>query len=286
MIYFIAQGRDAGRAIQMVRDLEAEGIEALLVRGPDLPALPSASGAVVLLSPLDRDSPHFTAQINAALDRDLPVLPVLIAPCTLPVALTDRVAADFTTSYDLGLTELLVKLSRIPPHAANEISTLNSPSGLLAGLAGRIPRAVRLGMTGAVIGLGAQTIVYAGDSRLLESFGETAFAVVTSLFVMGAAWTLTSLVAGRDRLAWTLSGIGAVAAAVAWVQVGGTYNDVVGAAIMVGASAGGFLGASIGRISSWVKPRIVKALSRSRHRDEEWDRDIPDVLLRLATRAA
>lgn len=77
--------------------------------------LSEARYLVVVLSPRSVKKPWVKRELNATLMRQLSsaeigVLPVLLEDCKIPPLLTDIKYADFRTSFDLGLSELLSAL--------------------------------------------------------------------------------------------------------------------------------------------------------------------------------
>ena len=91
---------------------------------------------IVVLSRASVESPWVQAELNAALYRQIDstgtgVLPVLLEPCDVPVLLQDRVYADFSSDYDVGLRALLDVLDSeaepCHPCAASSRSSVDVP---------------------------------------------------------------------------------------------------------------------------------------------------------------
>lgn len=89
--------------------------------------LKSTDYLVVILSKASIHSKWVQAELNAALMEQLStggvtVLPALIEDCEVPILLRDRIHADFRTSYDHGLEQLIEVLAmEIPPSTPSPI---------------------------------------------------------------------------------------------------------------------------------------------------------------------
>ena len=80
-------------------------------------ALASAQFLIAVLSPRSVSKPWVSRELNSTLmrqlaDEQIAVLPALIADCNLPPLLADLKYADFRTSFDQGLEELIVAIRR------------------------------------------------------------------------------------------------------------------------------------------------------------------------------
>jgi hypothetical protein len=82
-------------------------------------AISSRDYLIVLLSPAAVEAPWVQTEINAGLirelrNRDITVLPVLLADCEIPPVLADIVYLDLRTDFDQGMMRLVQQLKQIP----------------------------------------------------------------------------------------------------------------------------------------------------------------------------
>ncbi|MCY4064678.1 MAG: hypothetical protein OXG53_20120 [Chloroflexi bacterium] len=99
----ITYSRDQQPLAERIRDDLSEGI---LLPVPLL---------IVLVSRQSNADPHVQAEIEKAMAKSLPVLPILSEDIALPSALTDLRALDFSGGYDReGLRRRLARLTRTP----------------------------------------------------------------------------------------------------------------------------------------------------------------------------
>lgn len=88
-------------------------------------ALHDAALVIAVISPRSVSKPWVARELNATLmrqltDRQVCVLPALLERCELPPLLADIKYADFTESFDLGLSELLAGIRRFESRTDRE----------------------------------------------------------------------------------------------------------------------------------------------------------------------
>jgi hypothetical protein len=114
---FISYARqDSEFALKLVHDLRTAGVRVWFDR-TDIPvgkdwtqaveaALASCERFLVILSPASVTSKNVLAELNFALDEGKRVFPVLYRDCKRPFRIRSAQYADFTTDYDIGLSDL------------------------------------------------------------------------------------------------------------------------------------------------------------------------------------
>ena len=66
---------------------------------------------IVVLSPASINSRRVKVEVSSAFDEDKEIIPVLLRDCEIPRSLRLFQYADFRSSYDEGLEELLASLN-------------------------------------------------------------------------------------------------------------------------------------------------------------------------------
>jgi len=121
MQVFICYSRaDKQFAAQLVDDLAEYEVEVWM----DIRSIPSGSNwdlevqkgldnsdvMLVLLSPSSAASQNVADEWSYFIERDKPIIPIMIAPCEVPFRLSRRQRVDFTTDYKRGFQQLLLAL--------------------------------------------------------------------------------------------------------------------------------------------------------------------------------
>jgi serine/threonine protein kinase len=119
-IFISYSRRNAAYIARLAHDLQDNGYrtwvdKSELVGGREwqrdlLISVERAQITLVALSPDSIDSPYCAMEYAHALERKRAVLPILIAPCEIPKALSHIQVIDFTQDYAAGLRELLKAL--------------------------------------------------------------------------------------------------------------------------------------------------------------------------------
>jgi hypothetical protein len=99
-----------------------------------------------------------------------------------------------------------------------------------------------MGVFGATAGSLAEYLIYHADSRLGKH--ELQQLVIVGGVACGLLWTITGAVTGWQLKRMGLTLAASLVVAGLWVLLGGTHDDVLGAAVCVGWPVGG-LGAAI-----------------------------------------
>src|SRR5215469_17879089 len=119
---FVSYSReDSDFALRLAKDLKTKGakvwMDKLDIRAGQRweleveTALNGCSRMLVILSPASVGSSNVLAEAAFAIDEGKEVIPVLHRECKIPFRLRPFQYADFRTSYDEGLQELLATLS-------------------------------------------------------------------------------------------------------------------------------------------------------------------------------
>ncbi len=145
---------------------------------------------------------------------------------------------------DNGVQERLINNPKDNPYKPPRVTTSDSASRPRPWYYG----ALFLGIVGSVGAAAAIYFIYVNDPRTGTRNGPSlTTAVVGAAVICGFGWLIAGAIAGtsirRILIAHSAGGI----AAVTWVAIGGTYNDVLSAATVVGWPLGGVAGAGLAR---------------------------------------
>lgn len=87
---------------------------------------------LVLLSPESVASQNVADEWSYFIDKDKPVLPLLIAPCEVPFRLMRRQRIDFTADYELGMRELIRAMGSPPKLDPDSTAKITLPASIVA----------------------------------------------------------------------------------------------------------------------------------------------------------
>ncbi|GAB4554873.1 MAG: hypothetical protein OHK0023_25510 [Anaerolineae bacterium] len=86
---------------------------------------------LVLLSPESVASQNVADEWSYFIDKDKPVLPLLIAPCEVPFRLMRRQRIDFTADYELGMRELIRAMGSPPKLDPDSTAKITLPASII-----------------------------------------------------------------------------------------------------------------------------------------------------------
>lgn len=131
---FVSYSReDSEFALRLAKDLKAKGSKVWMDKLDLRPgqrwerevetALNNCSRMLVILSPASVGSSNVLAEAAFAIEEGKEIIPVLYLECKVPFRLRPFQHADFRTSYDEGLQELLATLGSDRPAAVTAAAT-------------------------------------------------------------------------------------------------------------------------------------------------------------------
>jgi hypothetical protein len=258
--FFFSYSRaDKGFAQQLAGDLRDAGV-AIWIDVLDITpgerwdraveaALQRCAGLLVVLSPTSVGSRPVMDEVSFALDKDKTIVPVIAQKCEIPFRLHTIQHVDFVEGYEEALQSLVRALGASHGPPLDQEEPRDTPGAVpapkndvhLPSRRSRVRTALATGLTGTVLSGILQVMIFANDTR--EDVWS--YAVVGTL-IAGLGWAIAGFVAGPRRVPLLFAGLLGLVVLAAWIGFFGTYQDVMGAAVTVGAPLAAILGAAVG----------------------------------------
>lgn len=275
-VIFVSYARADGEvALKLAKDLRAANVKVWMdqldIRAGETwdiaveDALQACTGFLVILSPNAVSSRSVMDEVSFALEKNKRVVPVLYQTCEIPFRLRRVQRIDCTSDYLAGLSKLVDALSDTPRSfvgsgtAGSSAASSANMSAHRAKREDRVPResywsarrprlltALWIGLAGAIFGGAGELMIYAGDERFGVHGPSLLFTSVGGGVVAGLLWSVAGAFAGPRRLPLMSALSTSLVVLVGWIAIFGTYEDVMGAAVILGWPVGGIIGAVIG----------------------------------------
>jgi hypothetical protein len=110
----------------------------------------------------------------------------------------------------------------------------------------RLRTALQAGVAGAFFAAIAEVLVYANDDRVGSMGPSLLVTAALGGAVAGALWAAAGAIAGPRRTPWVWAVVTSLLVLGGWIVGFGTYQDVMGAAVILGWPVGGIVGATFG----------------------------------------
>ncbi|MCK4786555.1 MAG: toll/interleukin-1 receptor domain-containing protein [Desulfobacteraceae bacterium] len=274
-VIFVSYARTDGEfALKLAKDLRAANVniwmDQLDIKAGDTwdraveDALHRCIGLIVVLSPRTVSSRSVMDEVSFAIEENKKVVPVLYQACKIPFRLRRVQRTDFTSDYSAGLSKLADALRETPMSSDRKFTAESSAPSFAdfgaqtvktkprvsresywSSLHPRLVTALCVGLAGAILGGVASALIYANDNRLGTIIPSLMSQAVLGGLIAGLLWAIAGAIAGPKRAPLVSAISTSLFAPVVWIWLGGTYEDVMWAAVIFGWPIGGMIGATI-----------------------------------------
>jgi hypothetical protein len=205
---------------------------------------------LVILSPRAVTSRSVMDEVSFALDESKRVVPVLCEPCEIPFRLRRVQHVDFARDYDGALArlapQLVSELGDLPPAAVEPPKPGPQPWHP------RLSSALVWAAGGALAAALGTLLIFVNDERFTGPSAHASLPTAVAVAALMAAvfWGLAGAIGCWRRIPLLAAVVTSSAAFVVWVIVGGTYQDVLWAALVLGWPIGALVGAAAATVRS------------------------------------